>query len=82
MAKYILKGVAFMWTLVLLCIVTFIALYLYNPQKVKQKLYEKSKSNTNYVFVTLCFIVGIAFSLTFVMLLAKNVDSVLSKLGV
>lgn len=82
MAKYILKGVAFMWALVLLCIITFIGLYLYNPQKVKQKLYEKSKSNTNYVFVTLYFIVGIAFFLTFVMLLAKNVDSILSKLGV
>lgn len=71
-----------MWGFILLCTVISIGLYLYNPQKVKQKFYEKTKSNTDYVFITLYFIVGIAILVIFVILLINNANNILSKLGI
>lgn len=70
-----------MWAFILVCAMIFIGLYLYQPQKVKQKLYEKTKSNTNYVFTNLYLFVLIISIIFIGVLLIKGIGSVIPKLG-
>lgn len=68
-----------MWAFILVCAMIFIGLYLYQPQKVKQKLYERTKSNFNYVFTNLYFAVLIISIILLAVLFIKGIGSVVPK---
>jgi 4-hydroxybenzoate polyprenyltransferase len=68
-----------MWAFILICVIVFIGLFLYQPQKVKQKLYERTKSNSNYVFTNLYFAVLIISIILLAVLFIKGIGSVVPK---
>jgi len=68
-----------MWTFLLLCVVIFIGVYLYNPKKLKEVLFASTKSNTNYVFITLYSIIAIIIVINLVYLVIDKVGNIVSQ---